>query len=166
MSCCSVVAGADGGEDLFVGLLVDLLALALAGAFFDHRERAGGLCGAHDRALGAGPGEGDERLEGPPAHRVVAGAVAAAHDDDDLGHDRVAHRVDHLGAGADDAGLLAVAPDHEAGRVVQEDQRDLALVAVHDEPGGFVRGRRRRSRGAWRRWWWGPTCRRVASGAG
>ncbi len=59
-----VVAGADGVEDRLVRGFVDLLPLALAGALLDHRERAGRLAGAHHGALGAGPGEGEERVEG------------------------------------------------------------------------------------------------------
>ena len=128
------------GEDLLVGFGVDLFTLALAGFLLDHRQHAGGLVGAHDGALGVGPGEGDELVKGPPAHGVVAGAVGAAEDDDDLGDDGVGHGVDHLGAGADDAALLGVAPDHEAGGVVEEDDGDLALVAIHDEAGGLVGG--------------------------
>ena len=40
---------------------------------------------------------------------------------------------DHLGAVLGDAAGLVVAPDHEAGDVLQEHERDPALVAQLDE---------------------------------
>src|SRR5262249_43507874 len=69
------VAGVHRGENLLVRLLVDGLALALAALLLDHGECTGRLVGAHDRALGARPGEGDELVEGAAAHRVVSGPV-------------------------------------------------------------------------------------------
>src|SRR6201999_1438280 len=48
--------------------------------------------------------------------------------------------VDHFGAGADDAAPLGIFADHEAVDVVQENQRDAVLVAVHDEACGLFGG--------------------------
>ena len=55
----------------------------------------------------------------------------------DLGHGGVGDGGDHLGSGADDAAPFRVAADHEAVDVVQKDQRNQVLVAVHDEARGF-----------------------------
>ncbi len=131
------VGGVDRAVDGLVRRLVDGLALALAAGFLDGGEHAGSLVGAHDGALGAGPGEGEELVEGPAAHGVVARAVAAAEDDDDLGDDAVAHGVDHLGPRADDAALFAVAADHEAGGVVEEDDGTQAGGNTEKETGKY-----------------------------
>ena len=69
----------------------------------------------------------------PAAHRVVAGAVARIEDQRDLRDHAVGHGIDHLRTRSDDSPLLAVAPDHETGRVADEHQRQVPLVAVHDE---------------------------------
>ncbi len=58
----------------------------------------------------------------------------------DLGHHAVGDHVDQLGAGANDAGLLGIAADHEAVDVLQENERHAALIAIHDEAGGLVGG--------------------------
>ena len=55
-----------------------------------------------------------------------------------FGHHGIGDRVHHLGAGADDAAPLGVAAHHEAVYVVQENQRNQVLVAVHDEARGLV----------------------------
>ena len=65
--------------------------------------------------------------------RVVAGAERAADDHGELGHARRGDGGDHLGAVLGDAAGLVVAADHEAGDVLQEQQRDAALVAQLDE---------------------------------
>ena len=46
---------------------------------------------------------------------------------------------DHLGAVLGDAAGLVFAADHEAGDVLQEDQRDVALAAQRDEVRAFER---------------------------
>ena len=56
-----------------------------------------------------------------------------------FGHDRARHGGDELGAVAGDAAVLVLAADHEAGDVLQEDQRDAALVAQLDEVGALER---------------------------
>jgi hypothetical protein len=47
--------------------------------------------------------------------------------------------VHHLGAVLGDAAVLVLAADHEAGDVLQEQQRDLALAAQLDEVRGLER---------------------------
>jgi hypothetical protein len=79
-----------------------------------------------------GPHPQEARRVGAAAHAVVAGAEAAADDDGELGHGRRGHGRDHLGAVAN-AFVLVLAADHEAGDVLQEHQRDLALAAQLDE---------------------------------
>ena len=59
-----------------------------------------------------------------------------------FGHDRVGDGVHHLRAVLGDAAALVLPADHEAGDVLQEDQRDAAQVAQLDE----VRGLERRLR--------------------
>ena len=55
-----------------------------------------------------------------PHHRVVARAVARASHDRDRGYRGVRDRVDQLRAVLDDAFLLDLLADHEAGDVLQE----------------------------------------------
>ena len=45
-----------------------------------------------------------------------------------FGTARARHRGDHLRAVLGDAARLVLAPDHEAGDVLQEDERDAALA--------------------------------------
>ena len=96
----------------------------------EHRRR---LLAAHDRDARVGPHPEEARRVGPPAHRVVAGAVRAADDDGELGHPRAGDGGDHLGAVLGDAAGLGLAADHEAGDVLQEHQGNAAGVAELDE---------------------------------
>ena len=70
----------------------------------------------------------------------MAGPERAADDDSDLRHDGIGNGIHHFRARLYDAAPLGVAADHESVDVVQKDQRDQVLVAVHDEAGGFFRG--------------------------
>ena len=106
------------------------------------RQHRGGLLAAHHRDPRVGPHPQEPRRIRAPAHRVVARAVGAADDDGQLRHPRARHRGDHLGAVLGDAARLVVAAHHEARDVLQEQQRDHALVAQLDEMralhGGFA----------------------------
>src|SRR6266511_3228917 len=51
------------------------------------------------------PFRSEARVEGPPAHAVVAGAVGRAHEQRQVGHVAVRNRIDHLCAVLDDAAL-------------------------------------------------------------
>ena len=57
-----------------------------------------------------------------------------------LGTTRAGDRGDQLGAVAGDAAVLVLPADHEAGDVLQEHQRDAALVAQLDEVRALERG--------------------------
>src|SRR4030095_4270728 len=74
------------------------------------------------------------------AHRVVAGAEAAADDHGELRHVRTGDRGDHLRAVLGDAGLFVFLADHEAGDVLQEHQGNIALGAQSDEVRALERG--------------------------
>ena len=75
----------------------------------------------------------------PAAHGVVAGPERAADDDGQLGHPGRRDGRHHLGAVLRDAPGLVVLADHEAVHVLQEHQRDAALVAQLDEVGALER---------------------------
>ncbi len=74
---------------------------------------------------------------GAAAHAVVAGAETAADDDGEFRHLGGGDGGDHLGAVAGDAAVFVLAADHEAGDVLQEDERNAALGAEFDEVGAF-----------------------------
>ena len=76
---------------------------------------------------------------GAAAHAVIARAEAAADDHGDLGHLRGGDRGDQLGAVLGDALGLVLAADHEAGDVLQEQQRDAALAGELDEMRALLR---------------------------
>ena len=84
----------------------------------------------------------EARAVGAAAHAVVAGAEAAADDHGELRHLRAGDGRHHLGAVLGDAAGLVFLPDHEAGDVLQEQQRNAALAAQLDE----VRALQRRFR--------------------
>ena len=125
-------------SDLAVGFGVEFDAATHRLASPHDRHHPGDLLGSHDGDLGGRPQIGETGVEGPSRHAVVAGAVAVAQDDRDVGHHRVRHGVDHLRAVLDDAALLEVLADHVAGDVLQEYQRDVLLVAQLDELGGLL----------------------------
>src|SRR5260370_26867324 len=74
---------------------------------------------------------------GPPAHAVVAGPKAAADDHGEFRHGGGRDSGHHLRAVLGDAGRLVFAADHEAGDVLQKDERDAALRAQLDEMGAL-----------------------------
>ncbi len=99
-----------------------------------------GALGAHHRDLRARPGHDQVGLVGLAAHHVVARAVGLPDDDRDLRDGRARDGVEHLRAVADDAGLLDLRADHEAGHVLEEEQRDTERVAQVDEARRLVGG--------------------------
>src|SRR4051812_40361973 len=96
----------------------------------EHRRR---LLAAHHRDACIRPGPQEARVECTPAHAVVARAERAAEDHRELGHLRARHGGDHLRPVPRDALVLVFLPDHEAGDVLQEQQRNAALRAQLDE---------------------------------
>ncbi len=107
---------------------------------FDFHQRAGGGISAHDRVFRGGPGEDEAWIESLAAHGVVSSAERSANNHHNLRHDGVRNRIHHFCARLDDAAPFGVAPNHEAVYVVEKDERDQALVAVHDEASGLLGG--------------------------
>ncbi len=99
----------------------------------DLRQNARRLGPAHHRDARRGPGPEEPRVIGPARHAVIARPERAADDHGDLRHRRCRHRRHHLGAVPGDALVLVFAADHEAGDVLQKDQRHLAHRAQLDE---------------------------------
>src|SRR5690606_17837451 len=99
----------------------------------DPGQHAGGLLATRHAYAGVGPHPQETGAVGAAAHGVVAGAEAAADHHGELGHMAAGHGGDHLGAVLGDAGVLVLLADHEAGDVLQEHQRDVALVAQLNE---------------------------------
>lgn len=66
-------------------------------------------------------------------HSIVARTGRRSKDDSKLGHFRTGDCCDELGAVLRDAALLGGSADHEAGYVLEEDERDVALRAELDE---------------------------------
>ena len=107
----------------------------------DGGEHAGGLLAAHHGDAAVRPHRQEARRIGAAAHAVIAGAEAAADDDGEFRHAGGGDGRHQLGAVLGDAAGLVFPPDHEAGDVLQEQQRDAALAAELDEmralQGGF-----------------------------
>src|SRR5690606_31051895 len=116
-------------EHLRIGFLAFLAVLVLG----DDAQHLAGLGAAHHRGPAVGPGADEARVQTTAAHGVVAGAVGAADDDGQLGYRAVGHGLDQLGAVLDHAVLFRLGADHEAGGVVEEQDRRVALLAQLDE---------------------------------
>ena len=97
-----------------------------------------GLRRAHHGIARVWPGENETRIVSLAAERIVARAERSADDDGDFRHGGVADRVDQLRAAADDPALFRIAADHEAGHILEENDRQPGLIAVHDEARGLV----------------------------
>src|SRR5262249_22241307 len=99
----------------------------------DLGEHVRRLLAAHHRDARIGPGPQEARIVRAAAHRIVAGAEAIADDDGEFRHSRTGDRRHHLRAVLGNAARLVVAPYHEAGDVLQEEQRNVALAGELDE---------------------------------
>src|SRR5690606_9657999 len=93
------------------------------------RKRMRRLLAAHHAEAGVGPHPREARVEGTPGHAVVPRAEAAADHERQLGYAHVRYGVDQLCTVFGDAARLILAPDHEAGNVLQKQQRNAALAA-------------------------------------
>ena len=91
------------------------------------------LLGAHDRDLRGGPRVAEPGAVGATTHAVVARTVGRPHDHGDVRHRRVGNGVDHLRPVFGDAALLEVRADDVARDVVQEQKRNVDLVAELNE---------------------------------
>jgi hypothetical protein len=96
-------------------------------------EDARGLRAAHHADLGVGPHPEEAGLVGASAHGVVAGAERPAEYHRELGNLGGGDGGHHLRAVLGDAFVLVLLADHEAGYVLQEDERHLPLCAQLDE---------------------------------
>src|SRR5260221_1332972 len=138
----ALVLLADGIPEGFLFGRRPLAALRLDAVAAHGGEHARGLLAAHHRDARVGPGPEEARIEGAPAHAVVARAERAADDHGELRHLRARDRRNHLGAVLGDAAVLVLLAHHEAGDVLQEEQRNAALRRELDE----VRALQRRFR--------------------
>ena len=116
------------------GLSPALDAVALHGG-----QHTGCLLAPHHRNAGIRPGPQESRRIGAPAHAVVPGAERAADDHRELRHGRGRDCGDQLRPVLGDAARLVLPADHEAGDVLQEEERDVALRAELDEVGPLQR---------------------------
>src|SRR5438876_935163 len=105
-------------------------------------ERPRRLLATHHRDARVRPGEEEPRAVGTAAHRVVPRAVGCADDDGQLRHLRRCHGVHHLGTVLRDAPVLVLLADHEAGDVLEEEERHAALAGERDEVRALQRGLR------------------------
>ena len=119
-------------ERLLVGR-APVAALGLGRLLAQQPQNGSSLLAAHDRDARIRPHPEEARGVGAPAHAVIAGAVAAADDHGVFRHVGGGDRGHHLGAVLGDAARLVFAPDHEAGDVLQEQQRNVALARQLDE---------------------------------
>ena len=102
-------------------------------------QHARRLFAAHHADARIRPHPQEARAVGAAAHAVVAGAEGAADQHGDLGHLHGGDRGHHLRAVLGDAAVLVLAADHEAGDVLQEQQRNAALAAQLDEVRALLR---------------------------
>ena len=102
---------------------VDLFSLALERCHRDVEQRIHGLFAPHHGAPCRWPGVDQSRVERFAAKRIVARPVRAADQYRKLRHAAIAYRAHKLRTGLDDAGMFAIAADHEAVDVLQENQR-------------------------------------------
>src|SRR5690606_19236049 len=115
------------------------LAAALGLFALDLYQHAGGLLGAHYADPRIRPHPQEAWVVGTAAHAVITGAEAAADDHGELRYLGAGHRGDQLGAMLGDAAGLVFLPDHEAGDVLQKQQRNAALAGQFDEVRAFLR---------------------------
>src|SRR5574343_487131 len=115
------------------GLAAGFEAIALDGG-----EHAGRLFAAHHRDAGIRPHPQETRAVGAAAHAVVAGAEGAANDHGEFRHLGRGDGGHHLGPVTGDAAVFIFLADHEAGDILQEDERNAALGAEFDEVRAFL----------------------------
>ncbi len=133
-----VIPAFDVIQQLFFFGWVDLLSFCFQGADLDLEERFGGLFAAHDGDARGRPGVNKPGVICLSAHGVVARAIRVADDDGDFGDDGIGDGIDHFGAVLDNAGMFAAGANHKSGDILQENERNLFLVAVHDKTGCLV----------------------------
>src|SRR5450830_2158355 len=108
-------------------------AFALDAVALDRGQHAGGLFATHHRDACIGPHPQKAWRKSASAHAIVTGAETAADDHRQLRHSGGGDGGDHLCTVARNALIFNLAADHEAGDVLQKNERDLALTAELDE---------------------------------
>src|SRR5262249_53723970 len=103
----------------------------------DFENGVGCLIGAHDGHVGGGPGEDEARIERLPAESVIARSIRAACNEGNFRNAAIADSADKFSAGLDDAGAFGVATNHETIDILEKDDWQPILVAVHDKAGGL-----------------------------
>src|SRR5690606_37845233 len=129
---------ADGGLEGFFFLGAPALATSFQAITAHGSQHAGRLLTTHDRDAGIGPEKQQARAEGSATHAVVTGTKGAAQNHGELGDGRGRYGGDQLGAMTGNPFVLVLAAHHEAGDVLQEHQRRLALAAQFDEVGALL----------------------------
>ena len=120
-------------EQFFLVFLAQDFAAAFQLLDLDFDQCASGGVATHYGVSRRRPGEHKTRVVSLATHRVVSGAKGSADDHGDLWHHRIRHRIHHLGPSFDNPAPLRIASHHEAVDIVEKDQRDQILIAVHDE---------------------------------
>ena len=105
----------------------------------NRREYRRRLLAAHDGDATGRPHPEKTRGESSPAHRIVARTKRSADHHGELRYSSRGHRGHHLGAVLGDAAGLRIRADDETGDVLQEHERNAALVAQLDEVSAFER---------------------------
>ncbi len=126
--CCLALA-INSGSEFRVGLL--------SNGFHDSSQ----LLTAHDTDTSVGPHPQESGAVRATAHAIVAGAVAAADDNGELGHVGAGDSGNKLGAVLGDTFAFGSRADHEARDILQEDERDATLGAELNEVGTLDGGR-------------------------
>ena len=126
----ALVLGADGGLE---GLLLFRRPGRLHIVLLDLGEDRGRLLAAHHGDACIGPHPEEAWTIGPAAHAVIAGPEAAADDERQLRYPGGGDRRHHLRPVLGNAAGFVFAADHEAGDVLEENERDAALGAKLDE---------------------------------
>ena len=96
-------------------------------------QYAGSLLSAHHRDTRIGPHEQKSRVIGPSAHGVITRAEGPPDHHRELGYAGAGHSVYHLRPVPGDTAGLILPAHHEAGDILQEHQRHLALCTQGDE---------------------------------
>ena len=119
-------------------ILLDALLLLLWGLLaIEDRD---GTLGTHHGNLGALVGEIDIGTELLAVHHDVGTSVCLAGDEGDLRHGSLSIGIEQLGTMTNDAAVLLIDAWHEAGDILDGDDRDVEAVAETNETCALLRG--------------------------
>src|SRR6266480_1951319 len=120
----------------FVGRCFLVATITSAGEDRKHRIRC--LRGAHHGVTRVWPRHDKSRVVCFAAHGIIPRAKRSSNDRGDFRHNGITDRVHEFSAAANNAALLCVASDHEAGDILEKDDRQTGLVAIHYETRGLI----------------------------